>query len=172
MWTLGSFSLCAKNTHAEANNGTLFLNFSVFLARKMFSSVNEYFSGSQGLRLKGVFFNNLTVVTDIKKTKLSSGKLPRNINGSSRFCKNYYTHLNFSVVTFLTKIQNWCKQKTCQNTIVKKIWMVKTTTIQKIWMVKTTTIQKIWMGKTTTIQEFWLPYKKWEVVEFPSHFFY
>ena len=38
-------------------------------------------------------------------------------------------------------------------------------------MVKTTTVQKIWMGKTTTIQEFWLPYKKWEVVEFPSHFF-
>ena len=36
---------------------------------------------------------------------------------------------------------------------------------------KCTTVQKIWMGKTTTIQEFWLPYKKWEVVEFPSHFF-
>ena len=50
--------------------------------------------------------------------------------------------------------------------------MGKTTTIQKIWMGKTTTIQKIWMGKTTTIQEFLLPYKKWEVVEFPSHFFY
>ena len=33
-----------------------------------------------------------------------------------------------------------------------------------------TTVKKIWMVKTT-IQEFWLQYKKWEVVEFPSHFF-
>ena len=39
-------------------------------------------------------------------------------------------------------------------------------------MVKTTIVQKIWMGKTTTIQEFLLPYKKWEVAEFPSHFFF
>ena len=66
-----------------------------------------------------------------------SGTLPRNLNGSSSFCKgprtskvwkskdpqgprtlrlcmsedlckNYYTHLNFAIVTFLTKIQNWC----------------------------------------------------------------
>ena len=57
----------------------------------------------------------------------SSGTLPRNINGSSSFCKgprtskvwkskdrmsedlckNYYFHLYFTIVTFLTKIRNW-----------------------------------------------------------------
>ena len=66
-----------------------------------------------------------------------NGTLPWNINGSSSFCKgprtskvwkskdpqgprtlrlcmsedlckNYYSHLYFTVVTFLTKIQNWC----------------------------------------------------------------
>ena len=38
-------------------------------------------------------------------------------------CKNYYSHLYFTVVTFLTKIQNWCyiTKKTCQNTTVKKV---------------------------------------------------
>ena len=69
--------------------------------------------------------------------KTWSGTLPRNINGSSSFCKgprtskvwkskdpqgprtlrlcmsedlckHYYSHLYFAVVTFLTKIQNWC----------------------------------------------------------------
>ena len=105
-----------------------------------------------------------------------SGTLEQNFSGSWTFrlcqsldlCKNYYSHLNFAVVTFLTKLQNYCyetNKKTCQNTIVKKNWMGKATTIQKILMGKTTTIQKIWMGKTTTIQEFLLPYKKWEVVE-------
>ena len=95
MWTLGSFSLCAKNTHAEANNGTLFLKFSVFLAKKMFSSVNEYFSGSQGLKLKGVFFN-LTVVTDIKisseksyhKRKENTRKIKKMV-----FCYQYCSDL-------------------------------------------------------------------------------
>ena len=60
--------------------------------------------------------------------------------------KLLHSHLYFAVVTFLTKIQIWCyktNKKTCQNTIIKKIWMGKTTTVQKIWM-----------GKTTTIQEF------------------
>ena len=93
-----------------------------------------------------------------------SGTLPWNINGSSSFCKgprtskvwkskdpqgprtlrlcmsedlckNYYSHLYFTVVTFLTKIQNWCY-------------------ITKKNLVKTTTVQKFWMGKTTTIQVF------------------
>ena len=70
-----------------------------------------------------------------------SGTLPQNLNGSSSFCKgprtskvwkskdlkgprtlrlcmsedlckNYYSHLNFAVVTFLTKIQNWCYKTT------------------------------------------------------------
>ena len=81
-----------------------------------------------------------------------SGTLPWNINGSSSFCKgprtskvwkskdpqgpgtlrlcmsedlckNYYSHLYFTVVTFLTKIQNWCyiTKKTCQNTTIKKV---------------------------------------------------
>ena len=80
-----------------------------------------------------------------------SGTLPWNINGSSSFCKgprtskvwkskapqgprtlrlcmsedlckNYYSHSYFTVVTFLTKIQNLCyiTKKTCQNTTVKK----------------------------------------------------
>ena len=63
------------------------------------------------------------------KSHYSNGTLPRNLNGSSSFCKgprdpkspctlrlcmsedlckNYDSHLNFAVVTFLTKIQNWC----------------------------------------------------------------
>ena len=103
-----------------------------------------------------------------------SGTLPWNINGSSSFCKgprtskvwkskdpqgprtlrlcmsedlckNYYSHLYFTVVTFLTKIQNWCY-------ITKK--NLSKHNCQKSWMVKTTTVQKIWMGKTTTIQVF------------------
>ena len=42
---------------------------------------------------------------------------------SEDLCKNYYSHLYFTVVTFLTKIQNWCyiTKKTCQNTTVKKV---------------------------------------------------
>ena len=64
---------------------------------------------------------------------------------SEDLCKNYYSHLYFTVVTFLTKIQNWC-------------YITKTNlsnhNCQKSWMVKTTTVQKIWMGKTTTIQVF------------------
>jgi hypothetical protein len=27
---------------------------------------------------------------------------------SEDLCKNYYSHFYFAVVTFLTKIQNWC----------------------------------------------------------------
>ena len=27
---------------------------------------------------------------------------------SEDLCENYYSHLNFAVVTFLTKFQNWC----------------------------------------------------------------
>ena len=103
-----------------------------------------------------------------------SGTLPWNINGSSSFCKgprtskvwkskdpqgprtlrlcmsedlckNYYSHLYFTVVTFLTKIQNW--SYITKNNLSKH-------NCQKSWMVKTTTVQKIWMGKTTTIQVF------------------
>ena len=99
-----------------------------------------------------------------------NGTLPRNVNGSSSFCKgprtskvwkskdpqglrtlslcmsedlckNYYSHLYFMVVTFLTKIQNCCY-------IPKK--NLSKHNCQKSWMVKTTTVQKIWMGKTTT----------------------
>ena len=42
---------------------------------------------------------------------------------SEDLCKNYYSHLYFTVVTFLTKIQNWCyiTKKTCQNTTIKKV---------------------------------------------------
>ena len=63
------------------------------------------------------------------------------------FVKTYYSHMNFAVVTFLTKIQNW-RYKTNKE-LVKKIWMVKTTAVQKIWM-----------GKNTSIQEFWLTIQK------------
>ncbi len=57
----------------------------------------------------------------------------------------HYSHLHFTEVAFLKKIKiGAMKQtKTCQNTIVKKIWMGETTTVQKIWM-----------GKTTIMQEF------------------
>ena len=79
--------MCAKNTHAEANNGTLFLKFSVFPAvRKMFSSVNEHFSGSQGLGIKCIFFN-LTVEKDMKMTKLSSEKSTHRRKGNTRKIK-------------------------------------------------------------------------------------
>ena len=37
-----------------------------------------------------------------------SGTLPRNVSMSEDLWKNYYSHLYFTVVTFLTKIQNWC----------------------------------------------------------------
>ena len=106
--------------------------------------------------------------------RVSNGTLLRKVNGSSSFCKgprtskvwkskdpkgqrtfrlcksadlckNYYSHLYFTVVTFLTKIQNWCY-------FTKK--NLSKHNYQKSWMVKTTTVQKIWMGKTTTIQVF------------------
>ena len=90
------------------------------------------------------------------------GTLPWNIDGSSSFCKgsrtskvwkskdlqgprtlricmpkdlckNYYSHLYFTVVTFLTKIQNWCyiTKKNLSKHNCQKSWMVKTTTVQK-----------------------------------------
>ena len=58
---------------------------------------------------------------------------------SEDLCKNYYSHLYFTVVTFLTKIQNW--YYITKNNLSKH-------NCQKSWMVKTTTFQKIWMGKT------------------------
>ena len=64
---------------------------------------------------------------------------------SEDLCKNYYSHLYFTIVTFLTKIKNWCY-------ISKK--NLSKHYCQKSWMVKTTTVQTIWMGKTTTIQVF------------------
>ena len=71
------------------------------------------------------------------------------------------------------------RTKTCQNTIVQKIWMIKTTTVQKIWMGKTiyppriftnhkkvrisTTIkiiQKVWSGifffPDSLLVQFWI----------------
>ena len=47
-------------------------------------------------------------------------------------CKNYCCHLYFTVVTFLTKIQNWCyiTKKNLSKHNCEKNWMVKTTTIQ------------------------------------------
>ena len=139
-----------------------------------------------------------------------SGTLPWNINGSSSFCKgprtskvwkskdpqgprtlrlcmsedlckNYYSHLYFTVVTFLTKIQNWCyiTKKNLSKHNCQKSWMVKTTTVQKIWMGKTTTIQvfdhmtKNLDGKNHYHPSFWShDQKTWTVVGFPSHFFY
>ena len=51
------------------------------------------------------------------------------------------------------------KKNPCQNTTVKKMDG------------KNYYCPKNLDGKNTTIQEFWLIIKKWEVVEFPSHFF-
>ena len=79
---------------------------------------------------------------------------------SEDLCKNYYSHLNFAVVTFLTKIQNWYYTKKLPNY-----------NCQKNLDGKNYPCPKKLDGKTTTIQEFWLTIKKWEVVEFPSHFF-
>ena len=42
---------------------------------------------------------------------------------SEDLCKNYYSHLYFAVVTFLTKIQNWCyttKKKLVKTQLSKK----------------------------------------------------
>ena len=79
-----------------------------------------------------------------------NGTLPRNINGSSSFCKgprtskgwkskdpkgprtlrlcmsedlckSYYSHLYFVVVTFLTKNQNWC-YKTTKKLVKIQLW--------------------------------------------------
>ena len=76
---------------------------------------------------------------DLRSSQLENGTLPRIINGivvfakvqglvksetlrlymSEDLCKNYYSHLYFTVVTFLTKIQNWC-YITKKNTTIKK----------------------------------------------------
>ena len=58
---------------------------------------------------------------------------------SEDLCKNYYSHLYFSVVTFMTKIQSWCYKtnKKLVKTQLSKNWMVKTTNVERIWMRKT-----------------------------------
>ena len=138
-----------------------------------------------------------------------SGTLPWNINGSSSFCKgprtskvwkskdpqgprtlrlcmsedlckNYYSHLYFTVVTFLTKIQNWCY-------ITKKLFK---TQLSKKLDGKNYYCPKNLDGKNHYHPSFWLHDQKlgwekplpskflitwpktWTVVGFPFHFFY
>ena len=43
---------------------------------------------------------------------------------SEDLCKNHYSHLYFTVVTFLTKIRNWCcitKKKLVKKQLSKKL---------------------------------------------------
>ena len=40
---------------------------------------------------------------------------------SEDLCKNYYSHLYFTVVTFLAKIQNWC-YKTTKKLVKPQLW--------------------------------------------------
>jgi hypothetical protein len=67
-----------------------------------------------------------------RELSFSTSKKNQNKSPRNRRPLYYYSNLNFVVVTFLTKIQNWCyktNKKTCQNTIVKQICMVKTSSV-------------------------------------------
>ena len=49
------------------------------------------------------------------KSKDPKGPRTLRLCMSKDLCKNYYPHLNFEVVTFLTKIQNWCYKTSPKN---------------------------------------------------------
>ena len=107
------------------------------------------------------------------KSKDPKGPRTLRLCMSEDLCKNYYSHLNFTVVTFLTKIQNWCyktNKKLVKTQLSKKFGWEKPLLSKKFgWekpflrKIQNRTSRKT--GKKIVLQIFWT------VVVFPIQIF-